>query len=314
MPSKKGFSLVQIIVILIVLAAATALVLPSMLGFVENANKKSLAADAKKVYNAMQTYATKHYATGDLKDEQIENVMNGVVDSSHVLHDILKSDAEGTISNVNIENGRVKSFRYVKDITGDLVASFNLKTGWAFNGSKNNGILELNAGELAEQVVAVKQQIISEAYPVGAYYISSNSTSPATLFGGTWTRINNEFLYCMGDNAKKPDDASSNLSVGGTGGSATHKHTTGDCTLTIEQIPPHNHVIGHYGWFGCASANQKLCLSRDAYMDDGFNTSGFQCNDAGGKDGVTQAHNHGDTGTSSNIPPYVAVYCWRRTA
>ena len=36
------------------------------------------------------------------------------------------------------------------------------------------------------------------AYPIGAYYISSDPTSPATLFGGTWveaaTRLENETL------------------------------------------------------------------------------------------------------------------------
>ena len=33
----------------------------------------------------------------------------------------------------------------------------------------------------------------------------------------------------------------------------------------------------------------------------------------GDANGVTQPHNHGNTGSSSNIPPYIAVYCWRRT-
>ncbi len=311
--SKKGFTMVEIIVILVILATLAALTLPSMLGFVESAKRKSLAVEARQVYNAMQAYTIEHYALGKLKDEQLANVMNGEINSSHVLYGLLKGDVGGTISNVNIENGRVRSFRYVKDIGDDLVASFDLKTGWAFNGSSNN-TPELNADELEEQVIAVKQQIISDIYPVGSYYISGDSTSPATLFKfGTWERVNNEFLYCMGNNAKKPDNSSVNLSVGGTGGSATHKHTTSDCTLTIEQIPPHKHVIGHYGWLRCASGDEKPCLSKDAILDNDFNTSGFQCNDTGGKDGVTQAHNHGDTGSSSNIPPYVAVYCWRRT-
>ena len=32
------------------------------------------------------------------------------------------------------------------------------------------------------------------AYPVGSIYISFNSTSPATLFGGTWAQLTGAFL------------------------------------------------------------------------------------------------------------------------
>lgn len=31
-----------------------------------------------------------------------------------------------------------------------------------------------------------KQSLIDLVYPVGSFYMSSSSTSPATLFGGTW--------------------------------------------------------------------------------------------------------------------------------
>ena len=32
-------------------------------------------------------------------------------------------------------------------------------------------------------------------YPVGAYYFSSSSTSPSSLFGGTWVAVTGKFLY-----------------------------------------------------------------------------------------------------------------------
>ena len=154
----------------------------------------------------------------------------------------------------------------------------------------------------------LQNAILDKAYPVGSYYISHNSTSPATLFGGTWTRINNEFLYCMGDNANKPDDSSANLSVGATGGSATHEHTTGDYTLTVNEIPKHSHTVdvtqvdSNYG----ATTSGGIGYGGRLYVNGGT----LSTSNTGG----AQAHNHGNTGTSSNIPPYVAVYCWRRTA
>ena len=73
-------------------------------------------------------------------------------------------------------------------------------------------------------------------YPVGSVYINaSDSTNPATLLGfGTWSRVGTGRVMI---------DANSTYAAGSTGGSATHTHTTGDCTLTAAQsgVPAHSH-------------------------------------------------------------------------
>ena len=53
-------------------------------------------------------------------------------------------------------------------------------------------------------------------YPVGAIYISTSSSSPATLFGGTWERINRRFLVGAGSNGASGNEAL-NLTAGTTG-------------------------------------------------------------------------------------------------
>jgi len=40
-----------------------------------------------------------------------------------------------------------------------------------------------------------------DVYPVGSIYMSVNSTSPATLFGGTWQQINGYYLYAGNGNS-----------------------------------------------------------------------------------------------------------------
>ena len=55
--------------------------------------------------------------------------------------------------------------------------------------------------------------IVDTVYPVGSIYMSVNSTSPASLFGGTWTRIQDTFLLAAG----------STYSAGNTGGNASYK-------------------------------------------------------------------------------------------
>lgn len=77
----------------------------------------------------------------------------------------------------------------------------------------------------------VFKRIFNLIYPIGSIYLSENSTSPATLFGGTWTQIKDKFLLTAGDTYK----------AGNTGGSSTHKHTTAGHTLTTNEMPSHTH-------------------------------------------------------------------------
>lgn len=60
-------------------------------------------------------------------------------------------------------------------------------------------------------------------HPVNSFYFSYASTSPSSLFGGTWTQITNAVLRAA-------------TSTGYTG-SDTHK-------ITLSEMPSHNHQIG----------------------------------------------------------------------
>lgn len=45
-----------------------------------------------------------------------------------------------------------------------------------------------------------KEQIslVDAVYPIGSYYISDNSTSPASIFGGGWEQLNDRMLIGIG--------------------------------------------------------------------------------------------------------------------
>lgn len=70
-----------------------------------------------------------------------------------------------------------------------------------------------------------------DAYPVGSYYISSVSTSPATLFGGTWVQVRDRMILAAGTTY-----SAGTLANPATGGSATK-------SLTIPNIPSHTHTF-----------------------------------------------------------------------
>lgn len=125
-----------------------------------------------------------------------------------------------------------------------------------------------------------KSALLGAVYPVGSIYLSVASASPATLFGGTWERLKDRFLLAAGDA----------YAAGAAGGEATH-------TLTTNEMPSHNHQWKGYVWM-------KPNGDGNDYRTpiDGSDVWSSSMVSAGG----SQPHN--------NMPPYLAVYIWKRTA
>lgn len=190
-------------------------------------------------------------------------------------------------------------------------------------------------------IVWNKNNTIGEyIYPVGSIYISVNKVNPATLFGGTWEQIKDRFLLAYGDTYNN----------GATGGEATHtltsqempthNHTydksassTDNHTLTTNEIPSHTHSVtgtakDHIGrsilvgpsraWAGAGDMEEYTYVGSD---NDELDVDGTAQATGGG-----QGHNHtinisntntGSTGggnAHNNMPPYLAVNIWKRTA
>ena len=122
------------------------------------------------------------------------------------------------------------------------------------------------------------------AYPVGSIYMSVNATNPGTLFGGTWERIQGRFLFAA-------DDA---RPAGSTGGEETH-------LLRTNELPSHSHTL----IIGAGSPAKKEEVNAGTFNDYAW----WEENRKAGESGYTggnQPHN--------NMPPYLSVYCWKRTA
>lgn len=183
---------------------------------------------------------------------------------------------------------------------------------------EKNGIVSANVATAANsEKLSGKSlaEIMLALYPVGAVYISVNSTSPASLFGGTWIQIEDTFLLASG----------SNYTAGNTGGNATHYHETAAVALTIAQMPHHGHGVGIKQTSGnylpynntalLSFRNQSEIytpaingvltdMSPDLYTYNNFIES----------TGSGAAHSHGNTTSTSSLPPYLAVYMWKRVS
>lgn len=125
-----------------------------------------------------------------------------------------------------------------------------------------------------------KASVLNLIYPVGSIYMSVNNVSPQNFLGGTWAKIEGRFLL----------SADSSHAAGSTGGEETH-------TLTVNEIPSHHHEITIYQYDPSSSAHQAI-NSGDVPTRYGSVSTSY----AGGG----QPHN--------NMPPYLAVYMWKRTA
>ena len=135
---------------------------------------------------------------------------------------------------------------------------------------------------------------LDDVYPVGALYLSYVNTSPASLFGGTWTQLTDRFLVGAG----------SNYAVGETGGAAA-------VTLTTAQMPSHAHeLIWNDG------SQKVISLSGNDAASSGSQSTGYRIDYASGSvyKNATIAKAVGSGGAHENKPPYLAVYMWRRTA
>lgn len=149
-------------------------------------------------------------------------------------------------------------------------------------------------------------------YPVGSIYMSVSSTNPSVLFGGTWTRLEGRFLL----------GASSTYSAGQTGGEAQH-------TLLSSEMPSHSHSItvnsnGKHKHSITPSYGKDFCVPCDTGTGASFpvNSSGTtraHWFSQAWETSNTGAHSHGASATSTggnashnNMPPYLAVYMWKR--
>ena len=123
---------------------------------------------------------------------------------------------------------------------------------------------------------------LNKVYPVGSIYMSVNSTDPGTLFGGTWQRIKDRFLLSAGDD----------YAAGATGGEAEH-------TLIESEMPEHTHAIYYYNSSG------------DKSFGYNYQNKGKQSQQTTASGGIVSA---GGGQPHNNMPPYLAVYVWQRTA
>ena len=195
-------------------------------------------------------------------------------------------NATATISRLDYKTTYVFQARAVDKLATISTDEQARRTTPVFDWSKDdfnvNGTLKVNNTNIFDLI-----------YPVGSIYISVNSTNPEVLFGGTWEQIQGRFLLGM----------SSSYPVGSTGGSK-------DAVVVAHTHNPANEA----GYTGFITNSKKAFTVGDMGSQSGsgryypYASADFDIsrNTATGSTGVS--------GTDKNMPPYLAVAMWKRTA
>lgn len=132
----------------------------------------------------------------------------------------------------------------------------------------------------------VAESILDCFMPVGYVLILYSHADPNELYpGSTWVRIENAFLWGCDENGD----------IGTTGGSKTH-------TLTVNELPSHSHIlrVAHEN-----TGDTTLTTSTTMYRNTNGKTQYY---------GSLQTEGAGSGAAHNNMPPYVQVSIWRRTA
>lgn len=186
------------------------------------------------------------------------------------------------LTNINIPSGN--SFMYVYTMFYSSKSTASNRSQIAVPYGNNDSIyfrFTSNGSWMAWQRLIKSSEILDKTWPVNSYWIGHTHTSPASLIGGTWYRVQSRFLW----------GTTTSGTIGATGGEQTH-------VLTQSEMPSHSH--------GVPFRNTSSSQSSSYDVLDYYNWSGQYI--------VGSTYSTGGNAAHNNMPPYVNVAIWRRTA
>lgn len=287
-----------------------------------------------------QTYYeySKPYITATLKREN-DTSQNGALSASGTYSTILsntvrmsikRNDASSATSvTPTLSNGNISFSKAYTDLYYTLSFSIAVTVTDSF-GESMSATAYLGVGQYAFAMIkqgvvlgpdsylfdkqSVIRSVLDFFYPVGTIYTTEDKDfNPSTRWGGTWELIKDRMIIGAGNS----------YAVKSTGGSSTHSHTTSPHALSGNEMPKHDHPMNmSYAFAGWTGTSPLAYATIDNPNRAGAGYGGDWkkiYTTANGMDviepmGNDQSHTHGNTGSSSSLPPYYGAYIWRRTA
>ena len=176
-------------------------------------------------------------------------------------------------------------------------------------GSVENSRL-MSMGIFSRLMACVEKKIRLLAYPVGSIYMSMSATNPAELFGGTWEQIAQGRCLIGAGTGTDSRSEKKTFTAGATGGEYNH-------VLTVGEMPSHNHTASsnttgnhthtfYCGYRGTTGNSSEAFQGQNDWANSTLSSGNHSHTITIGSNGGGSAHN--------NLPPYMGLYVWKRTA
>ena len=301
---------------------------------IESAREKNFKNSALGLIEAANEYYLNSKLTGDYFEEIEFKVNNGKMISGDkelsfngkvpVGDSYVKIKANGDVA-INITDGE---FYAVKDYD---------EIGASIGTSEDTALLR---EELAKKITELEKKVDSnktsildltnkensnniflKTYPVGSIYISTSSTNPSAIYGGTWER------YGRGKTLVGLNESETEFSeVNKTGGSKelqNHNHTI---NTTSEYVNLSGYIQFHASELGGLLYNGTGVFSLGQLQSNNYYTAGsltrYEGAQSSGSFSIDASHSHkinattssAGNGESGNLQPYITVYMWKRVS
>ena len=204
----------------------------------------------------------------------------------------------------NINGGR--QYTDSDGVSASAINAVVEASAWAQKTANDAKLLAETAS--GTNVDAFFTRLLDAIAPLHKIQIFTDSTDPASVYGGYWLKVKDAFLWCSGDTTyitytKNGASVTEYLSVGSKGGEMKHK-------LTVGEMPSHDHEVR--ADFG---TGRLVDLVSDA--SGGASTQGAYFNSSSAaslshSSRRVTTHLKGSGTAHNNMPPYFAVNAWYR--